>query len=89
LTGRQSSTPPADYTYSRELVDFVNPFNEAATAVTDWSKPETAVWLAEQSITHIFIGARGGFMDPAALLQNPKVDLIYGRNGAFIFKLAE
>ncbi|MCP4418228.1 MAG: hypothetical protein GY805_16525, partial [Chloroflexi bacterium] len=59
LTGRQSSTPPADYTYSRELVDFVNPFNEAATAVTDWSKPATAVWLAEQSITHIFIGVRG------------------------------
>ncbi|VAW43311.1 hypothetical protein MNBD_CHLOROFLEXI01-780, partial [hydrothermal vent metagenome] len=87
LTGRQSSTPPADYTYSRELVDFVNPFNEAATAVTDWSLPETAVWLREQSITHVFVGAKGGFFDPAALLQNPRVDLVYGRNGAFIFKL--
>ncbi len=87
LTGRQSSTPPADYTYSRDLVALVNPFNEAATAVPDWRLPETAVWLREQGMTHIFVGAKGGFFDPAALLQNPGVEMIYGRNGVFIFKL--
>jgi hypothetical protein len=26
-------------------------------------------------------------MDPAELLQNPGVELIYGRNGTFIFEL--
>jgi hypothetical protein len=87
LTGRQSSTPPADYIYSRELADFVRPFNETLTAVPDWSVPETADWLREQGMSHIFIGVRGGQMDPAELLQNPRVGLIYGRNGAFIFSL--
>ncbi len=89
LTGRQSSTPPADYTYSRELTDFVNPFNEAATAVPDWRTPEAAAWLRGQGMTHIFIGVKGDVMDPAELLQNPGVELMYGRNGTFIFALGE
>ena len=38
-------------------------------------------------MTHIFVGVRGNVMDPAELLQNPEVELVYGRNGAFIFEL--
>ncbi|MCA9897732.1 MAG: hypothetical protein KC433_06045, partial [Anaerolineales bacterium] len=87
LTGRQSSTPPADYSYSAALVGFVRPFNEQLTEITDWRAAETAVWLREQGFSHIFIGAKGGQMDPAALLENPGVTLIYGRNGTFIFEL--
>ncbi len=87
LTGRQSSTPPADYIYKRELADFVRSFNEEMATISDWSAPQTADWLREQGMTHIFIGARGGQMDPAALLQNPGVTMIYGRNGTFIFEL--
>ena len=89
LTGRQSSAPPADYIYSRELFNFVNPFNEAAATILDWRTSETADWLRERGITHIFIGVRGGQMDPAELLQNPGVELVYGRNGAFIFELEQ
>ena len=89
LTSRQTTTPPADYIYSRTLVDFVNPFNEAATAVQDWRTPEAADWLREQGITHIFIGIRGDLLDPAELLQNPGVELIYGRNGTFVFELLQ
>ena len=89
LTGRQSSTPPADYVYSRELADFVGAFNEAMTAVPDWRDPEAADWLRQQGMTHIFIGVRGGQMDPAEPLQNPGAELIYGRNGAFIFKVGK
>jgi hypothetical protein len=87
--GRTSSTPPADYIYSRALYDQVNPFNEAVTAVTDWSAPETAVWLREQGITHLFVGARGGFLDPAALARNPNMKMLYGENGVFIFQITE
>jgi hypothetical protein len=60
LTGRQSSTPPADYIYSRELADFVRGFNEAATAVPDWRTPEAAAWLREQGMTHIFSSGCAG-----------------------------
>ncbi|MAT98340.1 MAG: hypothetical protein CL608_14445 [Anaerolineaceae bacterium] len=89
LTGRQTSTPPADYIYNRDLADFVQSFNEEMATVLDWRTPEAANWLREQGMTHVFIGVRGGQMDPAQLLQNPAVERIYGRNGTFIFKLLE
>ena len=87
LTGRQSSTPPADYTYSVDLTAFVRPFNEQLSTTNEWVALETAVWLREQGITHIFIGAKGGQMDPAGLLNNPGVEKVYGRNGTFIFEI--
>ena len=73
--------------YDNDLFQFVNGFNEAATAVSDWSLPETALWLRQQGVSHLFIGARGGFMPPEALQQNPEMRLIYGRDGVFIFEL--
>jgi hypothetical protein len=65
----------------------VKSFGETATAVSDWSDPAQAEWLREQGITHIFVGAKGGFFDPSALLRNPQMRLIYGRDGVFIFAL--
>lgn len=89
LTGRRSTTPPADYGYSRVLVETVRSFNEAATAVTDWSAPEAADWLRQQGVDYIFVGARGGFFDPAALARNPKLTLRYGHDGVFVFELGD
>lgn len=87
LTGRQSSIPPADYIYNRDLIAQVNAFNEAAQSVANWSTAETAVWLRDSGITHIFVGAGGGFLDPSELARNPEMEMVYGRDGAFIFKL--
>lgn len=87
LTQRTSTTPPADYTYDLPLFLEVQAFNETATAVSDWSLPAQADWLRQQGVTHIFIGAKGGFFDPAALLKNSQTRLIYGHDGAFIFEL--
>lgn len=85
LTRRASSTPPADYIYSAALWTEVNGFNAAAVDVEDWSAPETAVWLRQQGITHIYVGAKGGFLDPATLARNPALTLLYRQNGVFIF----
>jgi hypothetical protein len=85
LTGLETTTPPVDYTYSRELFREVSAFNEAATAVADWSDPAVADWLREEGVTHLFVGQRGGFLDPAALAQNPRLRLLYARGGAFVF----
>lgn len=87
LTGREITTPPVDYIYNRELAEQVANFNQQATAMTDWASPAAAEWLAEQGITHVFVGARGGFFDPAALANNPNLEMIYGQNGVFIFAL--
>ena len=89
LAGRLTTTPPIDHIYSADLWQFVRTFNEAATAVADWSDPAQAAWLREQGVTHIFVGKRGGFLDPAALSRNPALEMLYGRDGVFVFALAE
>ncbi len=85
LTGRLSSTPPADYIYDLGLLQRVNGFNDAASKIEDWSLPETAVWLQEQGMTHLFVGAGGGFFQPEQLIQNPNIELLYSQDGAFVF----
>ncbi|HRQ38773.1 MAG TPA: hypothetical protein PLD25_12770 [Chloroflexota bacterium] len=85
---RTTTTPPADYIYNPALAQEVQAFNEAATAVTDWAALDTAVWLREQGITHLFVGQRGGFLNPAALNRNPGLRSIYAQDGVFIFEVA-
>jgi hypothetical protein len=89
LTGRTVSTPPIDHIYSAELFANVRAFNEVAAAVTDWSDPAQAAWLREQGVTHIFVGKRGGFFDPAKLQNNERMEMLYGRDGVFIFAVRE
>jgi hypothetical protein len=87
LTGLQTTTPPVDYVYDPDLLQFVSAFNEGAQAITDWTTPEAAAWLREQGVTHIFVGAKGGFFDPAALSANPQLEMIYHQDGVFIFTI--
>jgi hypothetical protein len=89
LTGRANTTPPIDHIYNRELFTANRAFNEAATAVEDWSAPETAVWLREQGVTHIYVGARGGFFKPDQLNRNPKTTLLYAEDGVFVFEIED
>lgn len=85
LTGRETTTPPVDHIYNAALFAEVRAFNEAASAVADWGDPAAAEWLAGQGVTHVFVGRRGGFFDPAALARNPRLEMIYQRDGTFIF----
>lgn len=87
LTGRATTTPPADYIYNREMVRRVAAFNQAAEAVEDWSDPAAAEWLRDEGVTHVFVGRRGGLFDPAELLRNPALTLLYGYDGVFVFEI--
>ncbi|MBP9656658.1 MAG: hypothetical protein KBD86_02425 [Candidatus Promineofilum sp.] len=87
LTGLETTTPPVDHIYNRELFAAVRAFNEAASAVEDWSDPAAAAWLSEQGVSHIFTGARGGYFDPAELGRNPALEMIYNHEGTFVFAL--
>ena len=88
LTARQSTTPPADYVYDSTLAQQVQSFNESASEIEDWSDPAAAEWLQGLGVTHIFVGARGGYFDPAQLSRNPYIETAYSFNGAFVFALA-
>lgn len=87
LTGRAATTPPVDYIYGEDLRDTVTSFNSAAADIPDWSTSEAAGWLREQTVTHVFIGVQGGQFEPATLSRNPEMEMVYGRDGAFIFAL--
>ena len=89
LTKRSVTTPPIDYVYNRDLFTQVQAFNETASAVTDWSDPAQAAWLRGQGVSHIFVGKRGGFFDPAKLARNPRMDKLFDQNGVFIFSVKE
>ena len=85
LLARQISTPPVDYIYG--IHNQVRDFNQAAQEISDWSDPNAAQWLIEQGYSHIFVGARGGFFDPAALGRNPAAEMIFSQDGAYVFQL--
>ncbi len=91
LTGRYSSTPPADYIYNIPLHEEVSAFNEAAKEIEDWSDPAVAIWLKEQGMTHLFVGAKASTLtislDPAELKANPAFVERYSQHGAFVFEI--
>ena len=88
LTGRPTTTPPIDYIYDRPLALAVRDFNLWAEAVADWSDPATAEHLRSLGITHLFVGQRGGFLDPAELGRNPALTLRYAEEGVFIWEVS-
>ncbi len=85
LTGLEATTPPIDHIYNPQLFAEVRAFNEAASAVEDWSDPASAAWLADEGVSYVFVGQHGGYFDPAELSRNPRLELLYRQNGAFIF----
>jgi hypothetical protein len=89
LTGRAVTTPPIDHIYNPDLFTQVREFNQSASNVSDWSNPAQAAWLRDQGVSHIYVGKRGGFFDPAKIAANPKFKLLFDQSGVFIFAVGE
>ena len=87
LYNRSSTIPPADYGYNPALTAIIQPFNEQAKAIPDWSTPDAAQFLRDSGVTHVYIGARGGFLKPEQVAANPAMELLFAENGVFIFAL--
>jgi hypothetical protein len=87
LTGLTTTTPPVDYIYSRDLADALPRFNAAARAVEDWHTPDALTLLRGDGVTHVYVGARGGFFKPEQLAANPGLRLLYAQDGVFVFAL--
>ena len=89
LTKRQATTPPADYLYNRELFREVGAFNVSAEKITDWSTDEAINLLRDNAVTHVYVGAHGGFIKPDQLDRHPDSKLIYEEGGVFIFNIEQ
>ena len=87
LYNRSSTIPPADYGYNPALAAIIRPFNEQAAAIKDWSTPEATQFLRDNGVTHVYIGARSGFLKPEQVAANLAMELLFAENGTFIFAL--
>lgn len=87
LTGRMSSTPPIDHSYGREIFKRTRELNGVLNEVEDWSDPAALAPLQAAGFTHIYVGPKGGYFDPAALLRNPAVTESYAGERVWVFEI--
>jgi hypothetical protein len=85
LTGRRTTLPPLDYIEAPDLKAEVNDFNSRAAALQAAGSPETLAWLRAKGITHIFIGAHGGFLKPEMFLAETHYQLLYTNGPTWVF----
>ncbi len=83
LAGRETIPPPALYVLGTpEQVERINRVSRiAAGGLLDPDR------LREAGITHVFIGARGGAINPTTLLSNPAFELLYMDGRDWVFRL--
>jgi hypothetical protein len=91
LGGRRSTVPPipaynerlADPTYLQQAANYVR-----ASAGRALDSPDNWANLRRWGVTHIYIGSRGGALDPNVLLSHPdQIRLAYHVDDAWLFEL--
>ena len=84
LAQRETVPPPVMYVLGMpDEVGAINRVSEMAA-----SGPVHAGDLRRAGVTHVFVGARGGRIDPARLLSDPEFDLLYTNGQAWVFRLS-
>ncbi|MEM7799297.1 MAG: hypothetical protein AAF633_08915 [Chloroflexota bacterium] len=89
LTGRLSSMPPVDYSFDPAFSKEIREFNEIISDVDDWSSADALSQLKLEGYSHIMIGEKGGFFDPAELYANPAVTPVYDSGRAWVFEIQD
>lgn len=90
LTDRTSVLPPAIiYPIASAYPDFqkTNALLEPLAQPRSLNDSDFRARLRSDGVTHIYIGARGGPLDPLELLNRPFVKLVYNDGPVYIFKL--
>jgi hypothetical protein len=89
LTGRASTMPPIGYGLETSYRDRVNNLNAEMVEIDDWSSTEAADFLLSQGVTHVFIGGRGGTMQPEEMAANPRFRPLDNSGAAWLFQVLE
>lgn len=86
LLGRTTTLPPVDYIYGDAAWQTeVNAFNRQLRDVTEAEAPATLALLRAAGVTHVFIGARGGTLQPDLFAGQPHYRLLYTNGAAWVF----
>ncbi len=87
LTGRETVVPPMVFTNERVSDPiFVENLRMLGKLNGDLTSPESLDMLSYQGITHVYIGERGGPINPVDLLSSPYFKLVYESNSVYIFE---
>lgn len=90
LAGRATAVPPMIYPLERTVEPNLNERLVALSAIaTEMTSPAALDLLRSEGITHVFIGQRGGRMDPAQLLASPDYVLEYQAANTYVFRLVD
>jgi hypothetical protein len=86
LLGRRTTMPPLDYNLQRDWFAEVNHLNDQLSRVTDVDAPEMLALLKSQGVTHVFIGARGGYLKPEMFVNALHYRLVFSNGAARVFE---
>lgn len=90
LAGRATVVPPMIYPVERTAEpDFNRRLAALAEVAPDMTSPAAIELLHSAGITHVFIGQRGGRIDPASLLASPDYALEYQAANTYVFRLLD
>lgn len=89
LTARETTLPPSDYLFQSEWWRAVNAFNARAAQIQDWNALEALVLLREAGVTHVFIGAKGGYLKPEMFVNRPSYRVVYTNGPVWIFEVTD
>jgi len=88
FTGRKTLPPPVLYGMG-EITEDGKKIPEISRQVIDYrNRPlELHAYLLDRGIHYIYIGARGGALSPRNLRYSPFFEMLYAKEGAWLFKL--
>ncbi|MHB8775656.1 MAG: hypothetical protein ACYC6U_11195 [Bellilinea sp.] len=87
LTNRQTVVPPMTFTNERVASpDYADKLRQMEQLNDQLTSDEGLELLAKENIGYIYIGERGGQIDPAPLFASPHFRLVYDDRPVLIFK---
>lgn len=90
LTGRNTLLPALPYAYGSP--DYVRRINEMARIVAETTGANEAPFqslVAQEKITHIYIGTKGGPLTPKMFLGNTRYRPVYSSGAVWIFEVVK
>lgn len=88
LTGRRTTLPPVDYAYGSPAQQAaINDYNRRLYQVADLDPPAVRALLQEAGVTHLYMGARGGPLQPERFLAEGGYRLLFTNGAAWVFAI--
>jgi hypothetical protein len=88
LTGRRTLLPPLPYVFgSADYVQHVADLARTVAEAQDVDSPEFLELLHREGVTHVYVGAKGGALQPQLFLASSNYRTIYESGAVWIFEV--